>query len=236
MPGPMQYVTQAIICLDQSLLRAAKATQAKRRLAGDTTVNLGGQVVNKSVLYMSGPLVNLPEEYRQATSRLIIIGHGNPESTHISGSGSGGTDFWWTPTQLARMVMFWLSGNVIQTISIRSCYGGGDRGGKHRSSGEDLGRYLGRMTVDPRKSFGYEFASRCPNAQQVTARTGVVTTVTSFTGDEDPTALDFEDRVTGMTQKVSGVRRGKAYKAIFTPNPHARPDDPKAPGVSMLNA
>lgn len=232
----MQYVTQAIICLDQSLLRAAKATQAKRRLAGDTTVNLGGQTVSKSVLYMSGPVIKLPEEYQQATSRLIIIGHGNPESTHISGTGSSGTDFWWTPTQLARMVQYWLDGNVIKTISIRSCYGGGDRGGKHRSGGESVGAYMGRMTVDPRKSFAYEFASRCGNAERVTARTGVVETTTSFTGDADPTALDFEDRVTGMTQKVSNVRRGKAYKAEFTPDPYARPDNPKAPGVALYNA
>jgi hypothetical protein len=235
MPDPMQYSTQAIICLDRDLLSAAKATQAKRRLAGDTTGMLNGQEVALSHLYMSGPVVSLPGEYRLANSRLIIIGHGNPQSTHISGSSASGTDFWWTPTQLARMVHYWLDGNVIKTVSIRSCYGGGDRGGKHRSPGEDLGKYLARMTVDPRKSFAYEFASRCANAQRVTARTGVVTSEYSYVLGADVDADDFGDSVVSMTQKVSGVRRGKAYKAVFTPDPHARPDNPKSPGVSMLN-
>ncbi len=231
----MNYSTQAVICLDSSLVTTAKGIQAKPRLSGDASGVLDGRTINRSVLYMGGPIISLPAEYRLANSRLIIIGHGDEKSTVIMGNGQRGTDFQWTPTQLARMVKYWLDGSVIKTISIRSCFGGGDRGGKHRSPGEDLGKYLGRMTVDPRKSFAYEFASRCGNAQQVTARTGEVETNTRFTGDANPLALDFEDRVVSFTQKVGGLRRGKAYKVVFTPDPHARPDSPKVPGVSVLN-
>ena len=84
MPKPMRYDTQAIICLCPTLLGSAKATQAKRRMAGEQS---------KSVLYTTGPLINLPGEYRRPNSRLIIIGHGNPSSTLIFGQGAGGTEF-----------------------------------------------------------------------------------------------------------------------------------------------
>lgn len=227
MPKRMQYTTQAIVCLADDLYNAARATNAKRRLAGDETGLVNGEMIHRSALYVLGSQHILPEEYRYSNSRLIIIGHGNPESTHIMGTAG----LQWTPVQLAQAVNNWLDGCVIKTISLRMCYGGGRRGGATRGATEELNTFISRFGVDPRRSFAYEFARHCGLASQITARTDVLTVSWSYTGT-DP---GNESTVTRQENLVGGVHKGHAYKITLTPASGASPTNPLDPTVSLKN-
>lgn len=235
MPKRLHYTTEAIICLDTSLANSARAIHAKRRLACDTKVTIAQRQLDKSVLFMGGPVISLPPEYRLINSRLIIIGHGDPESTVISGRSTSGEEFRWDPRQLARMVRFWLAGSVINTISIHSCFGGGNRGGVSHTAGESQADYMSRMTVDPRKSFAFKFACLCGSAKRVTARNGQISSLVS-TMKGAPDEMPYEDRVTDYKMYVDGARRGEAFKVEFFPDRNASPDSPKRPDVWVLNA
>jgi hypothetical protein len=87
---PMQYETQAIVCLARSPERAARGTNAKRRTAGDNTAER-----QSSILFLPGnPIIELPGEYRGPNSRLIIIAYGDAMSKLLEENGGGPGNLW----------------------------------------------------------------------------------------------------------------------------------------------
>jgi hypothetical protein len=193
----MQYSTQAIVCLAGDLRETAEALQTKRTLAGDArgTINQVEQVTS-SVHYW--PAVDgLPQIYAANANgtggfRLIIIGHGNPESTHIVGDGIR-----WTPAELNTQVEEWLGRRVISRISLHMCFGGGNPTGR-----------LGPMPVAPGRSFAAEFTRICRCAQSVSARTDVVSMQTTSQAG----AIVGVQRIVGDDSR----HKGSGDKYVFT--------------------
>jgi hypothetical protein len=177
MPKPMEYDTQAIVYIADDLRENAESLQNKRALAGDGEVTYTGiGTVQKSRIFSAGDLGVLPRVYRQPGSRLIILGHGDADSTIIATATEGGETY--TPEEFVGVVEGWL-GNTdtirtsgIKRISLHMCYGGGNRG---NTTGPVSSAMLALYRVDPRSSFAYAFASRAGHlAADVTARTGTV--------------------------------------------------------------
>jgi hypothetical protein len=169
-PKKMDYDTQAIVYIAADLKDNADTLQGKRVAAGDKTANYGGDIgsVEVSAVFHGPLLTKLPIVYCQENSRLIILGHGDEDSTIISTAEDGGLCF--TPEQLAGKVDQWLGANRIKRISLHMCYGGGNRG---TATGTEANRefYKG-FKVLPNKSFAFTFASMVGGlCESVTART-----------------------------------------------------------------
>jgi hypothetical protein len=152
----MKYTTSGIICLANDLRETALLLQEKREIADDLRKRINGvdQTASAVAFYPNVPVVNW-----FSNSRLIVVGHGNPESTHMIGDGMQ-----WEPKQLAEEVNKWLNGLVIKRISLHMCFGGGNRGA-------GAGTNFDAFTVHPTQSFAYKFASLCGNSETITART-----------------------------------------------------------------
>jgi hypothetical protein len=221
----MSYTTQAIVCLANDLAETANAIHAKREAAGDATGLVNSRNIDRSIVVIGSPH-QLAAQYRYSNSRLYIVGHGNPESTHIMGTTSG-RRIQWDAVQLAEKIFSWLGDSIIARISLHMCFGGGNRsrirGSATRGSTESLESYLSRFEVDPRNSFAYKLARHCCLGRTITARTDVVAgTTTSRNG----TIIDF-------SRTVGGHTTGAYDKATFTTVNGARPTNPIDPSVSI---
>jgi len=219
----MSYTTQAIICLANDLENSARARQAKREAAGDDDLNLTigtapTRTVKKSRLFLNGSAMgSLPVEYRLTNSRLIIHGHGNPQSTHIMGSNG----LQWTPKQLAEKIKGWLDGCRIKRISLNMCYSAGNRGGQGATD-------LDSWTVSAFESFAYQLARHCRYGETISGATDVHETNRRVTSTGE---LSREGAVVFST--VGGRYKQKGDKVIFTTDPNATPDNPVDPTASL---
>jgi hypothetical protein len=218
-PKAMNFTTQAIICLVDDLADSARARQAKREEAGDGQISLaigGGAAttVAKSELFLNGVAIGaLPAAYRVSNSRLIIFGHGNPESTHIRTNAG-----WWTPKQLAERIEIWLNSSIIKRIALNMCYSGGNRAGAAWNDTDS-------WNVGPWESFAYQLARHCGYAREITAATDVITvrTRTSQTTGQ----LVRDGAVVFNT--VGGRYKARGDMVILYPTPGATPDHPVDP-------
>jgi hypothetical protein len=235
---------QAIICLDRDLDNAARATRAGQRLkgAGGTVQwTKDEQEYNKTAMYLQnfGTQHALPDYYCTTTARLIIIAHGDPASGHIHGDRiTGGS---WTPEQFAQKVISWLNNNVIETISLRICFGGGRRGAAERTTSTGartpLQTFVNQMPVKPEDSFAYKFAKNCGYATKINAFTGESTTSYMFTPEYEGEqfSASAESRVTSCKELVDGEHRGIYYKIRLFPVRGASPSAPKNPTWQMIS-
>lgn len=173
MPKHMRYVTQAIVLLAQDLSENADALQSKRVAAEDLQIKFGDDPpIDKSRIFQGLQITTLEEEYRQPTSRIIVLGHGDIDSTAIMGDGGLQLD----GKQFAQRMRGWLTApgykpSRVQRISLHMCYGGGRRGtAPVLGSSNAVG-----FAKSPVNSFAYEFARHAGElAVDVTARTARV--------------------------------------------------------------
>jgi len=207
----MQYATQAIVCLAGDLRDTAVSLQEKRQLEGDLrkTINDVEQIA-ATVHYW--PDVNgLPNLFTarpdgSGGSRLIIVGHGNPESTHILGDG-----FQWEAAELNTRVETWLNRSIINRISLHMCFGGGNPTG-----------HLGPMPVGPANSFAMAFARICRVARSITARTHVVSISRITSGPANVPQADWP--LTDVKRTVNGRHQAPGIdKYVFRPQPDGLP-------------
>ncbi len=139
-------------------------------------------------------------------SRLIIVAHGNPESTFIMGD-----NIQWDAKTLATNVKGWLNNAVIGRISLHMCMGSGNRGAA-------TGTNFANFTVHPTRSFAYSFASHCNFATSITARTE--RTTVQIGGDHGTR------RVVGPPGQK--VHQGPGDKIVFLTQ-GGTPNQPQAP-------
>jgi hypothetical protein len=189
----MHYSTSGIICLAGDLRTNALYLQQKRQVVGDAvkTINDIEQAASDLAFYPELPAVTW-----YASSRLIILGHGDDASTYIIGTG-----IQWDAKELARQVERWLNLSKIKRISLHMCFGGGNRGAAVDTDAD-------KFVVHPSRSFAYRFASHCSLAETVTARTEEVR-MTRLRGELDV--------VTDITREVGGRHKGDGDKVVFTP-------------------
>lgn len=193
LPAPMAHSTQAIVCLANDLRGTAEALHWKREHAGDVQKRINGEEQLASSVHYWPNVQGLPKMYSR--SRLIIVGHGNPESTHIMGNGVQ-----WTPEELNTQVGQWLDNSVIERISLHMCYGAGNPAGEF-----DV------MPVAPDNSFAAAFARVCKYARSFSGRTST-TTVQTTTRDVGgaPTVVNVR-RIVGD----AGRHKGAGDKYVF---------------------
>ncbi len=208
---PMQYATQAIVCLANDLRGTADSLQEKRGLEEDIrkTINEVEQIA--ATVHYWPAVAGLPNLYRargdgSGGSRLIIVGHGNPESTHILGDG-----LQWTAAELNTQVETWLNRSIINRISLHMCFGGGNPSG-----------HLAPMPVDPANSFAMAFARICRVARSITARTHLVNILRKTSGPsnvpQDQWPLTDVQRTVGGRHQAPGID-----KYVFEPQADGRP-------------
>ncbi len=173
-PKKMRYDSQAILRLAPDLENDAINTQKKREEAGDV-LNAFDHSKAKSRIFRGAQVNGLPIEYRQATSRIFIIAHGDENSTFIADAENGGNK--WSPEALYLLLKAWMSDagylpTRVQRISLLTCNSGGNRG---NTSIAGSGASQAGFTVRPEQSFAYKFAriAGCLTAD-VTARTDVM--------------------------------------------------------------
>lgn len=230
MPDPMQYSTQAIVYIADDLSGNAATLQLKRGLAGDVDeAPADAKSPPPRSKIFPAPLVNtLPADYRQATSRLIILGHGDQGSTRICTAVIGGHQY--DAQHFARMVRGWLGGDGggkpsrVKRISLHMCFGGGNRGGAVDSG--NLRQFMSQYTVLPTKSFAHDFASRAGElAEEISART-------------DDTWM-FRDTIDGVVVDAGrfvgqpGRHKERGDKFMFLPDPASTVDAPLKPAVRL---
>jgi hypothetical protein len=227
MPKQMQYVSQAIVFIASDLEENARALQMKREAAGDTTVEFADLAPVAQSIVLQGPLIGtLPLAYRQPDSRLIILGHGDEDSTFIATAEQGGSTY--TPLQFTEVVRGWLGANSgyvpmkVRRISLHMCYGGGNRG---NARGNTIDRaFFEQFTKLPNKSFAYKFASMAGElADDITARTDDVAMSVYSRGDQFETAR----------REVGGRHKGFGDKFVFVTNPRATIKNPVKPTVRL---
>jgi hypothetical protein len=181
----MNYTTQWIVYLADDLKQNADWLQEKRGLEGDLRGSINSEVQSRTQVTRY-PL--LPASTALfSRSRLIILGHGNPASTHIMGNGKQ-----WTAQEFAALVDSWLE-TTVSRISLHMCYGGGNL-----NAGEE---------VKPEASFAYHFASHCNYAQTITARTAT-TNMVKRTGETTQIWRETGDAHKGTLSKVVFTPQG----------------------------
>jgi hypothetical protein len=198
----MQYSTQAIVCLANDLRATAEAFQRKREIEGDLRKTINRVEQTAATVHYYPDVIGLPNLFSgrpdgSGGSRLIIVGHGNPESTHIIGDGVQ-----WTAEELNTHVEGWLNGSVINRISLHMCFGGGNPTGR-----------LAPMPVAPENSFAMAFARICQVARSVTARTEVVNILTRT----NPAGA-----VTDVQRTVADRHQQPGDKYVFEPRGQGR--------------
>jgi hypothetical protein len=221
-PKQMRYDSQAILVLAADLSPDAKDLQQKREQAGDTQ-NAFDFSQTKSRIFELAQITTLPPEYRQATSRLYILAHGNSKSTIIASAQEGGIT--WSPEQLYTTLKAWMStpGKLptrVQRISLLVCYAGGNRGVTPiKGSGSNQSGF----TVGPEDSFAYNFACMAGSlTADVTARTHEARGVRTTSNGTFVTAY----------QTVGGRHHGEGDKFIFTTVAGSTPKDPKPASIT----
>jgi hypothetical protein len=208
----MHYVTQAIVCLANDLRGTAEALHWKRENEGDLVKTINQEEQIAATVHYYPAVDGLPRLFTarddgSGGSRLIIVGHGNPESTHIMGDG-----FQWEPEVLNEKVEGWLNRAIINRISLHMCFGGGNPTGR-----------LGPMPVAVEKSFAMEFAKVCRVARSITARTEVVNIRQTTGGPAD--VPEDQWPVTSVHRTVGGQLKepGMINKYVFMPQADGRP-------------
>src|SRR5438128_10962240 len=93
-PKKMRYRAQAIVWLAADRKHTATALQRKRRTAKDMSIRLQGPLVT-----------DIPRDYCGEDTRLIVLGHGNPASTHIMGDQG----LLWDAKQFAGVLHQWIN-------------------------------------------------------------------------------------------------------------------------------
>ncbi|MFT8243736.1 hypothetical protein [Roseomonas sp. BN140053] len=220
-PKKMRYDSQAIVYLADDLWGTANTLQRKRVAAGDTE-NAFDFDLAKSRIFAYTQITALPLEYRQATSRLIILGHGNEASTFIATATQGGRSF--TPEQLYAEVKKWLTASGykttrVQRVSLHMCYGGGNRGALPIAGSSNR---PGDFTVDPRTSFAYKLARICGDLTvDVTARADETNTVSNSSGNV----------LVSASRHVGGRHHAEGDKWRFVTDAASTPENPVNPKV-----
>jgi hypothetical protein len=226
--------------VDDDLLDVAVHLHAKRVRAGDG---------DRSRLVQYKDLHDL--DGLDKDSRLIIVGHCDPDSTLLSPARQ-----LLTPLELAEYLNRNLPEEGIKRVSLLMCFSGGNRGKSgtvKKSVGKDgkTQSQLADFLVSPFDSFGYKVAERCSRTQTITARSGKITgqmrrdwhypedcykpgplhAAAGIPDDREP--LDVYRTVSG---RYKGHRGGyEADKLIFTPKGGTK-DRPVHPGVSFTVA
>jgi hypothetical protein len=214
-PKPTRYDSQAILVLADDLMGNARTLQNKREAAGDLESAFSSNA--KSRIFERVQITTLPLEYRQATSRLIVLGHGDEDSTIIASATTGGLT--WTPLQLHELLKAWMSSTGkeptrVQRISLHMCFGGGNRGTVPvpGSAGK-----TNQFKVPPSQSFAQKFASMagCLTVD-VTARTEATNMVSTTSNNVFVTA----------ERQVGGRHKAEGDKFLFTTVAGSTPEKP----------
>ena len=205
----MRYTTQAIVCLAGNLAQVAQALQQKRVIEGDLEKTISGTRQIAATIHYHPNLNGLPNFFQTRDDgtggfRLIIVGHGNPESTAIMG-----TNIQWGPAELSRNVGVGVGGRTINRICLHMCFGGGN----------PLGRAAAPMPVPVERSFAMEFAGACQYTRSVTARTDLVNLEIATT--PQPGVPRDQWPVNSVHRTVGGQvkQRGTINKWVFERQP-----------------
>lgn len=187
------YKTNWVVCLADNLMSSAKVIQLKALQPEPGKIKQGKTLATKYPIIPS----TLP---LYSSSRITILGHGDPASTEISGNGIR-----WTPEQCAEVVARWcrrLKVKKVRRISFHMCFGASPEGEK--------GSY--------HSSFVHKFASYCDFADEVVGRTDKTrmnykteTTKNGTTGKETKAFLQGFRTVGGKYKDADG-------KILFKPN------------------
>ncbi|MDI1260680.1 hypothetical protein [Aquabacterium sp.] len=192
----MPYAAQIVKYLDGDLEPTAKHIANK---PGNTTASWG-PYSGSSTQSPGGALSGVGADFR-----LVIVGHGDPQSTSIGNNNL-------SAKKLAEVVSIWLGGTKIKRISLHMCHGGGNRGS---ATGADVEQF----TVRPQNSFAAKFASYCGQlTQDVTARTDSV--AGTFTENANGGTTSFK-------RTVGGRHKALGDKLVFTTNPQSTLNEPK---------
>jgi len=149
---------------------------------------------------------------------LIILGHGDPDSTIIASGTSGGLT--WMSEQLYTLLYSWLvpAGKMamrVQRISLHMCYGGGNKGNLATAGSASR---TSQFIVPPSKSFAQKFASIAGTLTvDVTARTDTTNMVPTTRGGTFVTAV----------RNVAGRHHGEGDKFVFTTVDGSSPTNPR---------
>lgn len=223
-PKKMRYDSQAILLLAPDLMPDAQHLQQKREAAGDIK-NAFDFNMPKSRIFQHQQITVLPIEYRQNTSRIFVLGHGDPGSTKIFSARNGGQS--WDPAQLHAILKAWMTTtgyqpSKVQRISLLMCYGGGNRGGNRGKNAIVAGSGLNQtgFQVKPENSFAHNFARIAGTLTvDVTARTDVGQGSTSTINGQFST----------YKQLVAGRHHGEGDKFVFTTVDGSTPTNPQNP-------
>jgi hypothetical protein len=212
MVDKMQYATQAIVVLAKDQNRAAVAIHVKRKLAGDLIYKREGREDLERSIIIPGEPHTIDDIYRTRNSRLIILAHGAEISRNLLGD-----NIRWSPTVLAQKVEAWLESKHISHISLKMCYGGGNRAGASPNSLDD-------WKVSATASFAGEFAERCGFADSIAAYTDVHST--AFQKHTDG-KMSIDEESVPYSLIGEGSMKNRRYKAlgdkvVFYPDPAAR--------------
>jgi hypothetical protein len=225
--APMRYITQSIVYIAHDLKTNADYLQRKRDAEEQPTLSsklLG--TVDKSFSCL-GPLINpLPVQYCTSKSRLIILGHGNRESTEIARDTSGHSTL--DPKTLAENVSNWLGNRKIERISLHMCYGGGNRGNAQGSTLNE--EFLAQFEVRPEQSFAWEFAKHAGHlAKEISARTQAISERETRVADGTKDGK-FVTAYREVGHKTTGYRyKGFGDKYVIYTDPSATIKDPLPP-------
>jgi hypothetical protein len=149
-PKRSNWNKHIVLCVSEDLDQHAKARIAKRIIAGD------GNAQNLKLILFGSPL-NIPDNLTGDDARLIVIGHGDEESSTFAGFSMTGKKpslpSSMSPETLVTKLAAALNGKRLGRVALRNCWGAGNpvRG------------------IDLSMSFAWQFARCCSFATTVTA-------------------------------------------------------------------
>lgn len=194
--GDNNYSTNWVWCLSSDLRQSAEWLGKKSR--------------NSSVT----GLKTLPSVRLNSMSRIIVVGHGNPGSTHIN-PVEGAMDATKFTTFLRRVLLEKLNCNKVKRISFHMCYG---------ARAANQGKVY--------SSFVYNFARMCDFAEEVTGRTER-TQMVNWDSEERPGVFDVYARKVVNSQGVF-THRLTGGKILFKPR-GGTPEEPINPAAFIHN-
>ena len=204
---------QVVICLANNLHQTATAISNKQRVGRTSAIIRYGDWRGGLPTEKLSQEENTEYHLGGVKSRMVIVAHGNEESTVINGRQTG--------KDLAEFVEALLD-EKIGRITLHICFGGG-RVGPRWDWKKKPSEQMGSFTVSPYKSIAYDFASHAGSlTYQVTARTDEVA------GSFNP------DTLGGFQRSVGGsFARRLGDKLVLTTDPESSPTKMKAPSASF---
>jgi hypothetical protein len=172
-------------------------------------------------MILFGQPMTMPVEFTGDDARIIIIGHGDRDSTIITNAECA-EDYTYTPVQLAQKIKAALGNKRIGRIALKACWAAGN---SKPAQGQDK--------VGIKQSFAWQLASVCGFAGSVTGKMTQLHRM-MHTNFNQPTGVMFTFARDEGANKARKMIRGDGV--ILTPNPDATIELSKDPTPALKPA